>query len=112
MDPESTAVSPSTRSRRGVPRRGSLRPADTRPEVPDHEILRKIGTGSYGEVWLARSVTGAYRAVKVVWREDFADEQVFIRAFDGVLSYEPIARGIPGLVHILHIGQHGGKFPY
>ena len=97
---------------RGTPRRQSLRPEGTQPSVPDHEILRKIGTGAYGEVWLARSVTGAYRAVKVVWREDFADEQVFIREFDGVLTYEPIARGIPGLVHILHIGQHGGLVPH
>lgn len=112
MEQDSTAITPGTRSQRGVPRRRSLRPENTQPTVPDHAIVRKIGTGAYGEVWLARSVTGAYRAVKVVWREDFEDEQVFIREFDGVLTYEPIARGIPGLVHILHIGQCGGTFPY
>lgn len=88
------------------------RPEGTQPEVPDHEILRAIGTGSYGEVWLARSATGAYRAVKVVWREDFEDERTFTRELEGILSYEPIARGIPGLVHILHVGQKTGDLPY
>jgi hypothetical protein len=33
-------------------------PAATQPpRVPDHELLRRIGRGSYGEVWLARSAT-------------------------------------------------------
>ena len=36
------------------------------PRIPDHEVLRCIGKGSYGEVWLARAVTGTLRAVKVV----------------------------------------------
>ena len=92
--------------------RRARRPEGTQPEVPDHEILRAIGTGSYGEVWLARSATGAYRAVKVVWREDFEDERTFTRELEGILSYEPIARGIPGLVHILHVGQKSGESPY
>ena len=93
-------------------REASRRPEGTRPVVPDHDIVRIIGSGAYGEVWLARSVTGAYRAVKVVWREDFAEEALFIREFEGVLNYEPIARDIPGLVHILHVGQNRGENPH
>lgn len=103
-NPESRAVAPAGQRRR--------HPDGTRPEVPDHEILHSIGQGAYGEVWLARSVTGAYRAVKVVWREDFEDERSFVREFEGVLNYEPIARSNPGLVHILHVGRHDGPSPY
>ncbi len=81
------------------------------PEIPDHEIIRCIGYGAYGEVWLARSITGAYRAVKTIWREDFEDEASFRREFEGLLYYEPIARSHHGLVHILHIGQLQGDSP-
>ena len=42
--------------------------------IPDHELLRHIGRGSYGEVWLARNVIGAYRAVKIVARARFEEE--------------------------------------
>ena len=29
------------------------------PTIPDHEMLRCIGEGSYGEVWLARAADGS-----------------------------------------------------
>jgi len=84
------------------------------PEIPDHKVLRKIGGGSYGEVWLAQGVTGAMRAVKVVRREDFEDERGFEREFEGILKYEPISRDHPGLVNILHVGrgEKDGEFYY
>jgi hypothetical protein len=82
-------------------------PIKTRPHpaIPDHDVLRKIGGGAYGEVWLARGVTGALRGVKVVWREDFEDERGFEREFEGILKFEPISRDHPGLMNILHVGR-------
>ncbi len=84
------------------------------PVIPDHEVLRKFGGGAYGEVWLARGVTGALRAVKVVYREDFDDERSFEREFEGILKFEPISRDHPGMVNILHVGRSpdGNAFYY
>ena len=84
-----------------------MQSSNVRPDltIPDHEVLRKIGGGAYGEVWLARGVTGALRAVKAVWYNDFEDQRGFEREFEGILKYEPISRDHPGLVHILHVGR-------
>ncbi len=76
------------------------------PRIPDHEVLRCIGKGSYGEVWLARSLTGSLRAIKVVRREDFELDRTFEREFEGIMRFEPISRDHPGLVHILHVGRN------
>jgi serine/threonine protein kinase len=77
-----------------------------RPDVPDHVLLRRIGRGSYGEVWLAHSVLGMRRAVKVVFRDRFSDARPYEREFTGILRVEPISRSHEGVVDILHVGRH------
>jgi serine/threonine protein kinase/formylglycine-generating enzyme required for sulfatase activity len=75
------------------------------PLIPDHEVLRVIGRGAYGEIWLARGLTGALRAVKVVYRSTFESERAFQREFQGMSSFEPISRRHNGFVNILHVGR-------
>ena len=72
-------------------------------------MLRRIGGGSYGEVWLARSVTGAHRAVKIVRREDFDLERTFEREFKGIQHYEKVSQGHAGLVDVLHVGRNDAE---
>ncbi len=82
------------------------------PLVPDHELLRLIGRGSYGEVWLARNVMGAWRAVKVVRRDTFGSDRPFEREFNGIQRYEPISRSVEGVVPILQVGRSPEGFHY
>src|SRR4030095_11428896 len=67
--------------------------------------LRRVGSGSYGEVWLARGITGALRAVKVVWRSHFSSDRPYEREFRGIVQFEPISRSHPGVVNVLHVGR-------
>src|SRR5437660_3442586 len=75
------------------------------PTIPDYEVLRLIGRAAYGEVWLARSTTGLYRAVKVVHRAAFDHDRPFEREFDGIQKFEPISHS-ESQVHILHVGRN------
>ena len=75
------------------------------PLIPDHELLRVIGRGAYGEIWLARTVTGALRAVKIVYRSTFESERAFLREFQGMSAFEPTSRAHAGFVNILHVGR-------
>lgn len=80
--------------------------------ISDHELLRCVGRGAYGSVWLARNVMGTFRAVKVVHRENFARERPFAREYEGVLKFEPISRSHPNLMQILHVGRRAEYFYY
>jgi TolB-like protein/Tfp pilus assembly protein PilF len=76
------------------------------PQIPDFELLRSIGRGSYGEVWLARNILGTYRAVKIVERKMFRSEEAFETEFSGLQRFEPVSREHDGFVAILHVGRN------
>jgi len=83
------------------------------PPIPDHQLLRRIGSGSYGEVWLARNMMGVYRAVKIVYRRSFEDQKPFDRELSGIRKFEPISRSHEGFIDVLHVGMHAeGEYFY
>jgi serine/threonine protein kinase len=86
-----------------------LTPAPPLPSVPDHDLLRIIGQGAYGEVWLARSALGTWRAVKLVRRAAFDDERPYEREFAGLQKFEPISRTHDGFVDLLQVGRNDAE---
>ncbi|HEY0457352.1 MAG TPA: serine/threonine-protein kinase [Verrucomicrobiae bacterium] len=74
--------------------------------VPDHEVVRQVGRGAYGEVWLAKNAIGMYHAVKIIFRSKFPNEGPYEREFRGIQKFMPVSRSHPGFVHILHVGRN------
>jgi WD40 repeat protein len=84
------------------------------PQIPDYELVRVIGSGSYGDVWLARGVTGVFRAVKIVWRDRFTEVRPYEREFEGVTRFAEISLREPSQLALLHAGRNeaAGYFYY
>ena len=87
---------------------------DHPPLIADHELLRCVGRGAFGAVWLARSVLGTYRAIKIVYRRHFEEDSPYEREFRGIKKFEPVSRSHEGLVNLLHVGRNdaAGYFYY
>ncbi|MBI4657230.1 MAG: serine/threonine protein kinase [Verrucomicrobia bacterium] len=107
LDPPRPVAPDETPTTRSSAAPSNLSP--TVPVIPDHELLRCIGRGSYGEVWLARNVMGTLRAVKIVYRRTFETGEPFEREFKGIQKFEPISRSHDGLVDVLQIGRNDAE---
>jgi serine/threonine protein kinase len=84
------------------------------PPIPEHELIRPIGSGSSGTVWLARNALGTFRAVKIIPVGSPQRHSYFQTELNGVLKFEPVSRLHDGLVDILQVGgsEAAGYFYY
>jgi len=106
-DPSAAIQTPSA-----APVPGGL-PGESPPfPVPDHTLIRRVGRGAYGEVWLARNALGTWRAVKFVRRSSFDDDKPFERELAGIQRFEPISRSHESQLNILHVGRAEDGFYY
>lgn len=117
LEPEPPAGEPDyTAARRDLPGsdRGRLAVESSPPRIPDLALIRRIGRGAYGEVWLARNVIAEYQAVKIVFRRAFENERPYEREFFGMQKFTPISRSHAGLLQVRHIGRNeaSGFFYY
>src|SRR5689334_3982955 len=86
-----------------------MNPNHPTPVVPDHMLLRKIGKGAYGEVWIGRNIMGTWRAVKVVYRDSFGSSRPFDREFQGIQKFEPVSRAHESQIDVLHVGRNDAE---
>lgn len=98
------------------------------PAIPGYRILRRIGRGAFGEVWLAEELlTGVRRAIKVLPRGLAAPGTSSggasghgssggatspDRELAGIRLYQEVAAGHPALVQIHHVGEVDHGFFY
>ena len=85
------------------------------PKTPGYQLIHPpFGEGAYGKVWLARTKTGAWRAVKVIYLAKFENHPApYEREFNGVKKYQPISDQHPGLLRVDFVSEkQPGYFYY
>lgn len=81
--------------------------APVRPQVPDLDLIRPIGQGGFGCVWLAvNQTTGSLRAVKVVPLQRSGGSDPAGREITSIARLESnLRRRHPNLLNIHHVGK-------
>ena len=77
------------------------------PEVPDFDLIRPVGHGGFGEVWLATNrTTGHLRAVKVIPLQQARETDPAAREIASLTRLEAnLERQHPNLLNIHHVGK-------
>lgn len=104
-DPASIDAGEAALGPASLPHSAGAVPSRLPPTIPNLRLLRCVGRGAYGEVWLARDEIAVHLAVKLIYKDSFPDSSPFEREYRGILHYTPLSRTHHGLVQILHVGR-------
>ena len=99
-----------------VPNRLAKKPKSSPPPppTPGYELIHPpFGEGSYGKVWLARTKDKQWRALKIVYRENFgANAGPYDREYDGISRYLRVSGQHPGLLRVDFVSEKKPTYFY
>lgn len=100
LEPSATPPSPAALADRPTLIGSRSEPGDdARPTLPDHDLIKRIGGGAYGDVYLARNRHDEhYCAIKVVRRSSEGE-------LEGIRRFKASVAEHPNLVPIEHVGK-------
>ena len=75
--------------------------------VPDYNLIAKCGRGAYGDVYVAKSLSGALVALKVIEKNIYSKKE-----FNGLKYYCSRCGNSPYLTKIFHSGEEDSFFYY
>ena len=77
------------------------------PDVPDFDLIRPVGSGGFGEVWLATNrTTGRLRAIKLIPLHASGNADPAAREISSITRLEANSRcRHPNLLQIHHVGK-------
>jgi serine/threonine protein kinase len=74
------------------------------PNIPDFRLIKPIGEGGVGEIWLGLDLLENYRAIKIIRQSQFKRLKDYQAEFHGIRKYAPLSQNHPGLIEIHHAG--------
>lgn len=87
-------------------------PPEIRDRIADYAMLRRIGAGAYGDVWLARDAVGKHVAVKTIDRGRLALISRTNREERAVGILRTNLPEHPNVIRIHHVGNSGPHLYY